>query len=196
MPARRGHRTASVARSSTLGAGKADSVARSHCAYPSEPGRQRARRQRLAAANWRFPCLAFAMTLTLPRSTCPWHWQNIILLSVSDTGTGMDKHTQTHTLRAVFHHQGKRPRHGPWTRDGLRIRKTNRRLYLGGKRTRPRLHIRNLFADHHRSRPQRSAGCRRNHSRSRFGNDPFGGRRRIAADFDAEYPRRKRLCGT
>ena len=45
-----------------------------------------------------------------------------VMLSVTDTGTGMSPEVRAPDLRAVLHDQGRRQRHRPWTLDRLRHR--------------------------------------------------------------------------
>ena len=53
-----------------------------------------------------------------------------VLLTVRDTGTGMDEDTMTANLRAILHHQGKREGHRPRPGDCLRHHQAERRLYF------------------------------------------------------------------
>ena len=59
-----------------------------------------------------------------------------VMLSVSDTGVGMDEATRDTGVRALFHDQGAWKRDRPRPRDGLRDRQAERRERLGLQRAR------------------------------------------------------------
>ena len=60
-----------------------------------------------------------------------------VVLEVADTGQGVDAGDGRPHLRAVFHHQGVRPRHRPWPVDRLRHRQAERRRRAGALHARP-----------------------------------------------------------
>ena len=69
-----------------------------------------------------------------------------VLLAVSDNGCGMDKETQSTTLRAVFHHQGRGQGHRPGAGHRVWHRQAEQRLHQCLQRTGPRNNLQDLPA--------------------------------------------------
>ena len=116
-----------------------------------------------------------------------------VMLTVSDTGIGMDAATQSAHLRAIFHHEIARPRHRPGPRDCLRSCEAKRRIRLGIQRSRPWHNFQGVPADGASSSGKESSGKAGERPRTRQRNHTVRRRRTKRARTRQRIPRGSRL---
>ena len=113
---------------------------------PAEPGAAQSRRQRAGRDARRRDSRPAGRRVELPSTS----WRigpgvvpgRYCRITVSDTGTGMDEATQATDLRAVLHHETRRPGHGARPRDDVRHRQAERWPHLRRVPARPRHDVR------------------------------------------------------